>query len=351
MDGDIRPRGALCFIRGICRLSVVALWFWMMAMNGANVLSGWKIAILGSGAVGCYYGGRLAQAGCDVRFLMRRDLEPVRRHGLTVRSHLGDFVLPRVQALGSTAEIGAADLVIITLKATANSALDSLLPPLLHENTWLLTLQNGLGNEEYLADRWGADRVLGGVCFTCINRTGPGVIEHIAQGAVAIGSHTAAGAGVAQAISEGFNECGIECRAEESLPAVRWRKLVWNVPFNGLAILGGGIDTSQILSDPSLAALTRSLMEEIIACAAGLGHPQPDWLVDDQFERTRSMGEYRPSSMIDYMEGRDVEVEAIWGEPWRRAVAAGVSAGRLETLYHLIHSAVSRRKCQVVFYN
>jgi len=301
-----------------------------------------RIAIIGSGAVGCYYGGRLAQGGADVRFLMRRDLEQVRRHGLTVKSCLGDFHLPRVQAFGNTADMGRADLVVITLKATANDALETLIPPLLHEDTKLLTLQNGLGNEEYLAARWGADRVLGGVCFTCINRTAPGVIEHTAQGQVALGPHAHESTVAAAEAVALFNRCGIECRLTESIPAVRWRKLVWNIPFNGLALLSG-LTTDLILANPPLEALVRALMREVIACSGALGHPLPDALVENQMEATRTMAAYRPSSMIDFQEGREVEVEAIWGEPLRRAAAAGMEAGRLEVLYQLIRSAVERR--------
>jgi 2-dehydropantoate 2-reductase len=301
-----------------------------------------RFAIVGSGAVGCYYGGRLALGGSDVRFLMRRDLDHVRRHGLTVTSCLGDFTLPRVAAFGSTAEMGAADLVIITLKATANGALDALLPPLLHDGTLLLTLQNGMGNEEYLADRWGADRVLGGVCFTCINRTAPGVIEHTAQGQIALGPHTPQGAAAAAEVSALFNRCGIECALAQSIPAVRWKKLVWNIPFNGLAVLTG-LTTDRILADPPLHALACALMREVIGISCSLGHPLPVSFVEYQVQATQTMAAYRPSSMIDFQEGREVEVEAIWGEPCRRAQAAGLDAGRLEALYHLIRSAVERR--------
>ncbi len=303
-----------------------------------------RVAVLGSGAVGCYYGGRLVQAGCDVRFHMRRDLEHVRRHGLRIKSHLGDLSLPAVQAMGTSEEIGPVDLVIVTLKATANPALDTLIPPLLHDGTCLLTLQNGLGNEEYLAERWGPDRVLGGVCFTCINRTGPGLIEHTAQGQIAIGPHTPAGLESAKAAAILFNDSGVECAFSESIPAVRWKKLVWNIPFNGLAILGGGIDTAQILADPALHTLARSLMREVIAVSCQLGHPLEESFIEHQIEATQTMSAYRPSSMIDFVEGREVEVEAIWGEPWRRAVAAGAEAGRLEMIYHLIRQAAEDRR-------
>jgi 2-dehydropantoate 2-reductase len=132
-----------------------------------------KIAVVGSGAVGSYYGGMLAHSGEDVHFLMRSDLEAVRERGLSIHTRGEKLHLAHTQAHGSTEEIGPCDLVIIALKATANIALEELLPPLLAENTALLTLQNGLGNEEFLAGRWGAERVMGALCFVCLNRTGP----------------------------------------------------------------------------------------------------------------------------------------------------------------------------------
>ena len=147
-----------------------------------------RVAVVGAGAVGCYYGGRLAQHGNDVRFLMRSDLAEVREHGLKILSPLGDLTLA-VPAYGSTREMEECDLVLIAMKATSNEFLLELLPPLLHKDTALLTLQNGLGNEEFLAAHFGAKRVLGGLCFVCINRTAPGVVRHIAQGRVSLGEH------------------------------------------------------------------------------------------------------------------------------------------------------------------
>lgn len=304
----------------------------------------WKIAVVGAGAVGCYYGARLAKGGHDVHFLFRRDLQHVLAHGLEIRSYQGDFRPPNLQAYGSTSEIGPCDLVLIALKTTSNAALVDLLPPLLAEHTALITLQNGLGNEEFLAERFSSSRVLGGVCFTCINRTAPGQIEHTAQGKIGLGEYASPRQPRTVAMEAEFNRCGIECEAGDSLGWIRWKKLVWNVPFNGLAIAAGGLDTQNILADPGLEHLVVALMEEIIAVAAHLGHLMPDGLIKDQLERTRGMGPYRPSSMIDFVEGRDVEVEAIWGEPWRMAVRSGAAAPRLEMLYHLLHYQVSTRR-------
>ena len=297
---------------------------------------GYKIAVVGSGAVGCYYGGKLAQHGGNVHFLMRRDLEAVKKNGLQICSPDGDFHLARVNAFGSTAEIGACDLVLIALKTTANNALEQLLPPLLKADTALLTLQNGFGNEDFLAERFGPERVMGGLCFVCLNRTAPGVVEHFGCGALSIGEFGREPRERTLQIVEDFKATGIATRLAENLATERWRKLVWNVPFNGLSIVGGGITTDLVLADEGLRLLCRKLMAEVIDAAGREGHLIPPDFIEKQIAHTLKMGAYKPSSLIDYLEGREVEVESIWGEPYRRGLRSEASVGRLEMLYYLL---------------
>lgn len=304
--------------------------------------TGGRIAIIGAGAVGCYYGGRLVEHGQDVHFLMRSDYETVTQDGLRITSPLGDAQL-KVQAHRSTHDIGPCDLVIIALKATSNSALLELIPPLLHEETLLLTLQNGLGNEDFLATHFGAQRVLGGLCFVCINRTAPGQIHHIAQGRINLGEHSGAPQARTETLAEMLRQSHIDCQVEKSLLAARWKKLVWNIPFNGLSIASGGKDTAAILADPELEKRVRELMTEIITTARELGHYIRFELIHDMIERTRTMTQYRPSSLIDFEEGREVEIEPIWGEPLRQAEAAGLSMPRLSELYQQLKALVSAR--------
>ena len=302
-----------------------------------------RIAIIGSGAVGCYYGGRLAQHGNEVHFLMRSDYEQVKQHGLKISSPLGDFTLPQVNCHLSTAEIGPRDLVIIAMKATANEVLLELLPPLLKDDTMILTLQNGLGSDDFLARYFGSERVLGGLCFVCINRLAPGVIHHIAQGQIALGEHSGAPQARTEALAAEFRRCGIECKLEPSLITARWKKLVWNIPFNGLSIAAGGKDTAAILADPVLELRVRGLMREIIDTAGRLGHVIPLSLIDDMIERTRTMSAYKPSSLIDFLAGSEVELEAIWGEPVRRAKAAGIAMPQVERLYEELKERIAAR--------
>ncbi|HEY3897629.1 MAG TPA: 2-dehydropantoate 2-reductase [Chthoniobacter sp.] len=300
-----------------------------------------SMAVIGAGALGSYYGAKLARQGADVRFLMRADLEVVRRARLRIREQGTEWVVP-AQAFGSTEEIGPVDLVIIGLKTTANEDLDRLIPPLLHEGTLLLTLQNGLGNEEYLAERWGVERVLGGLCFVCLNRVAPGVIEHYGHGTLSLGEFRRASMERTKAIGAMFSTAGVETHVVENLITERWRKLVWNIPFNGLSIAAGGRTCDLLLADAGMKAQLRALMLETIAAAEALGESIPESFADYQIERTYAMGPYKPSSMIDWQLGRAVEVESIWGEPWRQGNAAGAALPRLELLYNLLRQVTRR---------
>ena len=292
-----------------------------------------KIAIIGAGAVGLYYGALLARQNPDTHFLARSDYQSLQSRGIEVLSPHGDFVLNPVNVHNSPESIGACDLVIISLKATANQALLSILPPLLHAETTLLTLQNGLGNEEFLAERYGGKRTLGGKCFVCLNRVAPGMVKHVGHGVIQLGEWQRPAQERTHRLGELINCAGIKCEVRDDIKEVLWRKLTWNIPFNGLSIAAGGIDVAQILSKPELLDRTRKLMHEVIAIARASGVAIEEEYADFQIERTTSMGPYKPSSLLDYEAGREVEIEPIWGEPLRCARNAGIPTLELSQLY------------------
>ncbi len=293
-----------------------------------------KIAIVGSGALGICYGTRLALAGADVRFLMRGDLAAVRARGsLRVHENGGILELRPVAAFATAAEIGPVDLVVVTLKTTANAELAHLIPPLLGPRTPICTLQNGFGADEHLAARFGAERIMGGLAFTSSMRVAPGEVRCLEPGRITLGEFVGAPAERTHALAARFRAAGVNADAVENLPEARWRKLVWNIPFNGLAIARGGITTDRICADPALVAEVRALMDEVRRAAAGFGFTIPEDFIRRQFDVTPPMGAYSPSSLGDFLAGREVELEAIWGEPLRRAEAAGVALPRLAALY------------------
>jgi 2-dehydropantoate 2-reductase len=297
-----------------------------------------RIGVVGSGAIGSYYGGKLAAAGQDVHFLMRGDLSEIRQHGLHIVGDGEDLRIQPINCYNSTGEMGPCDLVLIALKTISNSVLPELLPPLLHERTLLLTLQNGLGNEELLAEHFGAHRVLGGLCFICLTRTSRTTIERSDDGHIALGEFNRAAQVRTREISDVFGRSGLRSNVVENLALERWRKLVWNIPFNGLSILAGELDTASILRDEPLKAATLAVMKEVIEAANLCGLPLENSAAAEQIRRTETMGSYKPSTLLDFQAGRPLEIEAIWGEPLRRARAVGAETPRLQLLYSLLRA-------------
>jgi 2-dehydropantoate 2-reductase len=293
------------------------------------------IAVVGAGAVGGYYGARLAQHGHDVHFLLRGDYDAVRSRGLVVQSCDGDFSLPTqaVRAYDDPRRMPKADLVVVTLKSTSNDQFGRLVSPLVKDGTAILTLQNGLGNEERLAELFRESSVLGGMAFVCINRVSPGVIRHTDHGIIRLGDFTRPSRSPrAGRIAAMFNASRIKCEVLDDLRWGRWQKLTWNIPFNGL---GAAFDltTDRLIAGDDGRRLVAELIREVIAAARADGVELPESLVETQINNTSTMGPYRSSMQVDRQEGRPMEVEAILGEPLRRAKARGVATPVLEALY------------------
>ena len=299
-------------------------------------------AVVGTGALGMYYGAKLAKAGVPVTFLARRDLAHLQKHGIQVRCPYGDFHLHPVRAFGRPEEIGPVDLVLICVKTTANADLKKLLPPLLGPDTVVCTLQNGLGNEELLATIAGKERVLGGVCHVCVSRPEPGVARNMACTDIKFSDLSGGDTPRARSLAKIFSAAGVGCTVAPSIGSARWYKLVWNVPFNGLGIAGGpgGRNTHQVLEDSSLHQEAKDLMAEVLAASAKLGYPQDPNLIDKEIARTRTMGHYKSSSQLDWEAGKPVELESIWGEALRQGTTAGVSMPHLRSLYEKLKGMV-----------
>jgi 2-dehydropantoate 2-reductase len=246
-----------------------------------------------------------------------------------------------LHAHASTESIGVCDWVIIASKATANSTLPDSIRPLVGDHTRLLTLQNGMGNAENLAETFGHDRtILAGLCFTCINRTSPHVIESLLPGYVQFGELGQPISEDGRSIVNAFQSAGVRVRESESLDEALWRKLCWNIPFNGLAIAGGGITTDLILADRVLTQRAHDLMLEVQAGAMAYHIEIEDSFLDRQFELTEPMGPYKPSSLIDFLDDKPVEIDAIWGEALRRGEAKGVEMPELKKLDQQLREAV-----------
>lgn len=301
-----------------------------------------KIAVVGCGALGSYYGACLARAGHQVHFLLRSDLNAVRDRGVQILSPNGDFLV-HPHTADNPAAIGPVDLVVIGLKTTANHRFPELIPPLTGPDTAVLTLQNGIGSEEALARILPGRQILGGLCFVCINRLAPGIIQHIAHGRIVLGEFGRPANDRTRAIARAFIDAGVPCEAVDDLARAHWQKLVWNIPFNGLGVASAaGLDaldrgrvepgtplapclsSDRLLANPAWENQVRSLMAEVINTARHLGHDIPHDYAGFQIDRTREMGTYFASTLIDFAQRRPLELETLFLEPWRQARHAGV---------------------------
>lgn len=307
-----------------------------------------SVAVIGAGAVGCYYGARLARASHDVRFLMRRDLDAVRANGLRIESPDGSFHLARPSVFATSEAIGPVDWVICSLKTTALAAAASLVRPCLADHTRVVALMNGLGVEDELAAAIGADRVFGAMAFVCINRGEPGVVHHLKYGRLTAG-HLGDDPAEVELGRALFASADLDVAAAPNLRLARWEKLCWNVPFNGLSVAAGGIGTGAIVQRPELRATAERAMREVIAVAnadlrarGSADALDPEEVLSRLFALTDTMGDYRTSMALDYVNGRELEVEAIHGAVCAAARATGVPAPTVETLYALLRAADSR---------
>ena len=290
-------------------------------------------AIIGTGALGGFYGARLQRAGCELHFLLHSDYKHVRQHGLICESPDGDFTLPKVNAYADVHDMPKCDVVCVCLKTTQNHLLPQLLPPIVNDDGVVLVMQNGLGMEAQVAEIVGAQRVAGGLCFLCSNKIGPGHIRHLGYSLVALGEFATRGiSGRLRAIADDLQRAGVEVELAENLDVARWQKLVWNIPYNGLSVVLDAT-TTELMTQPHTRQLVEEIMREVVADAQTCGVAVTDEIIEKMLSNTEKMTPYRTSMKIDYDEHRPLEVEAIFGNPLRAVQRAGATSPLLEQLY------------------
>ncbi|MFJ3367902.1 putative 2-dehydropantoate 2-reductase [Pseudomonas sp. NPDC086251] len=307
------------------------------------------IGIIGTGAIGGFYGLMLARAGFDVHFLLRSEFSAVAERGLQLDSAVhGALTLNPVQVYSTAEDMPPCDWLLVGAKTTNNADLAPAIIQAAAPNAKVLLLQNGLDVEDSLRE-WLPEslHLLGGLCFICVHREGPGVITHQALGAVNVGYHS--GLAVDEQarlaiVEEGaglFRAAGIDSHAMPNLHQARWQKLVWNVPYNGLSVLLGA-STTPLMADADSRELIKALMAEVVQGAKACGHDMPAGYADHLFMVTEKMPDYWPSMYHDFLHKRPLELAAIYARPLAAAKAAGCELPRIEALYRSL-SFIDRR--------
>ena len=290
-----------------------------------------KYGVIGTGAIGGFYGAKLAHGGQDVHFLLHSDYEYVKQHGLQVDSCDGSFHLEDVNAYQHTEDMPKCDVVLVCLKSVNNSKLQSLLPPLLHEKTLVVLIQNGIGVEADVEKMFPGVQLAAGLAFICSAKTEPGRVNHQCYGSINLANYSCKDEVLMQAVVDEFREASIETGLVEYNEA-RWKKAVWNMPFNGMTV-ALHTQTDLLLKNESTRRLIREQMMEVVGAAQHLGVKNLDEkFVDKMIATTDVMTPYSPSMRLDYDFHRQMEIYYLYTRPIEIAREAGYRMPKLEML-------------------
>lgn len=310
-----------------------------------------RIAIFGAGAVGGYFGGRLAQAGEEVIFIARgAHRDAIRQNGLYVESPLGDFHVYPAQVTDRPEEVGPVDGIIVGLKAWQVPEVAPAMGPLLGPETFIVPLENGVEAPEQLAAVWGAERVLGGLCRIISIVTAPGRIRHGGmEPYVAFGELDNRPSARAERLREAFLRAGVRAEIPPDIHVALWEKFLFIAPFAGLgAVTRAPVGVLRALPE------TRALLEGAIAEAFAVGRARGVRLPDDVPARTMALIDSMPpegttSMQRDIAAGRPSELDYLAGAVVRIGRQVGVDTPIHTFVYHCLLPQERRARGELPF--
>jgi len=285
-----------------------------------------KIAVMGAGAIGAYFGGRMADAGHDVSFVARGDhLSTMKANGLKVTSPLGDFDINPVQATDNPADIGVVDLILFMVKNYDTVAAAEQARPMVGPDTGVVSFQNGVDARDLLSAAFGAEHVMGGAALIPASVPAPGVISH--DGTIAklvFGEFGETTSPRAEALAEALASSGIDHQIHPDIEAMLWIKFIFLASMTALNCMTRQTNDA-VLGDPDIRALYVDAMHEVAAVAKAQGVVLPDSIVDDQLAFSDSFPAGVKTSMLQDLErGKRLEVAHLSGTVARIGAELGV---------------------------
>ncbi|HUL13053.1 MAG TPA: 2-dehydropantoate 2-reductase [Methylococcaceae bacterium] len=294
-----------------------------------------KVLVIGTGAVGSFYGSLLAKQGIEVAVVARSDYQHVKQNGIEIQSPIGDCHFRPMQVVRSAAELTEKpDYVLLCIKVVESADRIGLLKDAVGPKTAIVLICNGIDVETEIAQAFPNNELISGLAFICVTRTAPGRIWHQAYGRLALGNYPKGLSEKTRALCAAYQQAGITCVASEDITTARWQKCVWNAPFSPLSVLSCGLATSDILTTQE--PFVRAIMEEICAIAKAGGHPLPEDIIEVNIASTHKMPPYKTSMLLDFEAGRPMETEAILGNAVRAGQRLGLSIPHLESVYALM---------------
>ena len=307
-----------------------------------------KILMFGAGAVGAYFGGRLAQAGADVSVVGRSDYDKIKKDGFNIESIKGNFIFKPSQVIKNAAEYnGEADLIIVASKVLPEINVADMIKDAVKPQTVILLAQNGIAIEDEVQQAFPQNEVLRAVLYIGCTKVAPGEIRHTGgPGSITFGKFNDGQASkVADELLALFQQTVCPVTLTENIRYFCWKKLLWNIPFNSISVLGGDLLTNEMTDRAHIEKLCEKIMYEIIAVAESAGIKLEESLVQENIEYTRNFEPYATSMLADFRRRRPLEVDAIVGNVCKIAAKNNISVPHIETLYALLKS-VNFKNCQ-----
>lgn len=286
-----------------------------------------KIAMMGSGGVGGFFGGRLAHAGYDVSFIARgKHLEAMRRHGLTIENEpQGDIRVPRVHATEHPASLGPVDLVILSVKLWDTEDAARAIAPIVGPDTGVLSLQNGVVKDDILRTAFGADRVMGGVGYVATHISKPGVIHQTGtMQRIVVGEYDGRKSERATFLHEALLKAGVKAELSDDIRRSIWEKYVFLVGLSGTTT-ATRTSLGPIRANPRSRAFLLDMMREVVAVGRALGVALPEDFADNRLAFADTLPADMTSSMHHDLErGNRLEVDWLSGGVVDMGAKAGV---------------------------
>ena len=305
--------------------------FYLIFTTFAEIFGKMRDGIIGVGAIGGYYGSKMAYSGQEVHFLLHSDYQYVKERGMQVDSFDGSFHLDHVNVYQHTQDMPKCDVILVGLKTINNHLLPELLPPLLHERTVVVLIQNGIGVEADVQQMFPDVQLVAGLAFICSAKTEPGHVNHQCYGSINLGNYSCKDESLFNAILDDFTNAGIQV-ASVPYEEARWKKAVWNMPFNGMTV-ALNTRTDLLLKNPATRQLIRDLMMEVVGASRALGISGVDEaFVEKMIQMTDEMTPYSPSMKLDYDFHRPMEIHYLYTRPIEIAREAGFRMHKLEML-------------------
>jgi 2-dehydropantoate 2-reductase len=292
-----------------------------------------RIAVMGAGAVGAYFGAKLSASGNNVIFLARgAHLDALRRDGLRVDSPAGNLRIQNALFTNDPGEVAAVDLILFCVKSYDTDAAVGALAPMMGHATTILSLQNGVDNADKIAACWGETRTLAGVVYLGSQLVGPGMIKHSAGGRIVFGELDGSVGDRTKTIEQALTAAQIPCEISKYIRNAQWRKLLWNAPLCAISCLTR-TTVKEIIESDSLRRLAVDCMNEVREAARTQNVDLEPELLDETLNFSKTLGNFKPSMLQDLEARKPLEYEAFNGIVVRLLRQAGAAAPVNQVFY------------------